>query len=441
MIRLILHEVKKLAQALRQICIIQELRTRLYNNLKYILIFLLGTHVLLPGIDPGRVLGLADDLNQKLTNIFSVGGYHIFSLFGTGISPYITASIVIHILTLLFPYFQRIKQEGQYGKNQLNQYTRLLALGLCLFWSYINVNEITRNKDILLIERYAFMGLTTCLYLTGTMACIWLSDQVTNKGIGNGTSILIMTSILSRLPASLHQEWKNCLQSRGVTFFIAELIAILFIILVLVLVTQATRRIPLQYVRQVIREKDALIRGKHHYLPLKMNTAGVMPIIAAQVFMQAPVWLSRFIPKLQESFFTKPLSWKYNLVFSALILLISFVYTGLVMNTTEMSSSLKRSGAFIPGLKPGTATARYISKVLNRITLPGSLFIATVAALPALASQAGITDGFCRFCGGPSLLILVGVVLEIIQQIQGYLLIRHYDRMMKSYKLRSDRMD
>ncbi|MCU0352153.1 MAG: preprotein translocase subunit SecY [Cytophagales bacterium] len=432
--------MKKIIQTIKNIFSIEDLRTRIINTMLLLLIFRLGAYIVLPGIDPTKLDTASSGGVLGLLNTFLGGAFSNASIFALGIMPYITASIIVQLLTVAVPYFQKMQKEGESGRQKINRITRILTILVTLPQSYTYlVGTIADDAILPGVGRGAFTLSAMIILTTGTMFCMWLGERITEKGIGNGTSMLIMIGIISRLPGALVGEFA----SRGVDgilFFILEMIALFFIVVGVVMVLQATRRIPIQYAKQVVGNR--VYGGQRQYLPLKLTAAGVMPIIFAQSLMFLPGLLVPYLAEKNEtagsiaqafSDFTNP---AYNILFALLIILFSFFYTAITVNPTQIADEMKRNGGFIPGVKPGVPTAYYIDTILSRITLPGAIFLALLAVLPAIASLFGITSELAGFYGGTSLLIMVGVILDTLQQIESYLLMRHYEGLMKSGRVK-----
>ncbi|RIV27508.1 preprotein translocase subunit SecY [Fibrisoma montanum] len=418
---------------LKNIFAIEELRTRILNTLLFITAFRLGTQIVLPGVDPDR-LNLRPQGLLGLLDTFLGGAFSKASIFALGIMPYISASIAIQLLTLALPYFQKMQKEGESGRKRLNQITRVLTIFVTAVQAITYV-QTTVPTEALLIDRGLFTISSVFILTSGTIFCMWLGERITDKGIGNGISMIIMIGIVSRLPGSIYGEALSR-GSAGALIFVLELVALFFVIMGAVVLTQAVRRIPIQYAKQVIGNK--VVGGQRQYLPLKLNAAGVMPIIFAQALMFIPTYLaglfsekSDFAAGVQNAFQSYT-TWQYNLLFALLIIVFTFFYTAISVNPTQIADDMKRSGGFIPGVKPGIQTSEYIGTVLDRITLPGAIMLAIVAILPAIANLLGMTSGFAQFFGGTSLLIMVGVVLDTLQQVESYLLMRRYEGLMKS---------
>ena len=429
--------MKKFITTLRNIFSIEELRTRILNTIGFLIIFRLGSFVVLPGVDPsllaenqGGVFGLLD--------AFLGGAFSRAAIFGLGIMPYISASIVIQLLTVAVPYFQKLQKEGDSGRKKITQITRVLTIAITLGQSIAYLSTAVAPEAIV-IDRTFFTISSMILLTSGTIFCMWLGEKITEKGIGNGISMLIMIGIIAQFPDSIIKE-AFAKGMSGALLFVLEIIALFFVVMGTVLLVQAVRRIPVQYAKQVVGNK--VYGGQRQYIPLKVNASGVMPIIFAQSLMFLPGLLSGFFADTNDTAasvvrtFGDITSWQYNLVFGIMIILFTFFYTAITINSTQIADDLKRNGGFVPGVKPGRPTADYIDAVLSRITLPGSIFLAIIAILPAFANLAGITMEFAYFYGGTSLLIMVGVILDTLQQIESYLLMRHYEGMMKSGKVR-----
>ncbi|WP_025764332.1 preprotein translocase subunit SecY [Dyadobacter tibetensis] len=425
--------MKRFFETIQHIFSIEELRTRILNTLLFITIFRLGSYVALPGVEPDQ-LNVSTQGLLGLLDTFLGGAFSKASIFALGIMPYISASIAIQLLTMALPYFQKMQKEGESGRKKLNQITRVLTIIVTLVQGTAYLNT-TVPDEALLVSRSLFSISSVFILTAGTMFCMWLGERITDKGIGNGISMLIMIGIVSRFPGAIYKE----VVSRGsgqILLTVLEMVALYFVIMGAVMLTQAVRRIPIQYAKQVVGNR--VMGGQRQYLPLKLNAAGVMPIIFAQALM--------FIPSLGASYFADKsdfasnvatifanyTTWQYNLLFAVLIIVFTFFYTAISVNPQQIADDMKRGGGFIPGIKPGQQTSEYISSILDRITFPGSIMLALVAILPAFASLLGVNSEFAQFFGGTSLLIMVGVVLDTLQQIESYLLMRRYEGLMKS---------
>ncbi len=429
--------MKRFITTIKNIFSIEELRNRILNTLGFLAIFRLGSFIVLPGIDPTKleqaqgVFGLIDT--------FLGGAFSNASIFALGIMPYISASIVIQLLTVAVPYFSKMQKEGESGRKRINQITRVLTIVITAFQATTYIAAQV-SPDAIIRPGLFFNISSVVILVAGTIFCMWLGEKITDKGIGNGISMLIMIGIISVLPKALIAEGLSR-GLGGLLIFILEILVLFGVVMFVVMITQATRRIPVQYAKQVVGNK--VYGGQRQYIPLKLNSSGVMPIIFAQALMFLPALVagqfaetSDFATRVATQFsdFT---SWQYNLVYAFLIVLFTFFYTAITVNPTQIADDLKRNGGFIPGIKPGKPTSDFIDSVLTRITFPGSLFLALVAILPAVASLFGVSRDFSYFFGGTSLLIMVGVVLDTLQQIESYLLMRHYEGMMRSGRIKS----
>ncbi len=425
--------MNRLITTFKNIFAIDELRSRILNTLLFITAFRLGSAIVLPGVNPSK-LNLNPQGLLGLLDTFLGGAFSKASIFALGIMPYISASIAIQLLTLALPYFQKMQKEGESGRKRLNQITRVLTIGVTAVQAITYVNT-TIPSDALLIDRGLFTVSSLFILTSGTIFCMWLGERITDKGIGNGISMIIMIGIVSRLPGAIIGEQQSR-GTAGLLIFVLELVGLYFVVMGAVVLTQAVRRIPIQYAKQVIGNK--VVGGQRQYLPLKLNAAGVMPIIFAQALMFIPGYVAQlfadksdFAASVQNAFASYT-SWQYNILFALLIIVFTFFYTAISVNPTQIADDMKRSGGFIPGVKPGIQTSEYIGTVLDRITLPGAIMLAIVAILPAIANLLGMTSGFAQFFGGTSLLIMVGVVLDTLQQVESYLLMRRYEGLMKS---------
>jgi preprotein translocase subunit SecY len=432
--------MKRFLQTIRNIFSIEDLRVRILNTIGFLVIFRLGSYIVLPGVDASHpsLSGGSTEGILGLLNTFLGGSFNRASIFALGIMPYISASIIVQLLTFAVPYFQKLQKEGDSGRKRLNQITRVLTIFITGFQGYAYIKG-TLDPGAIIAPGFFFYFSTLTVLVAGTMFCMWLGERITDKGIGNGISVLIMIGIVSRLPLALYDEAYVNRGMSGALLFIIELLVLFGVVMAVIMLTQATRRIPIQYAKQVIGNK--LYGGKRDFIPLKLNSAGVMPIIFAQALMFIPVllaglWKDTNAGAYIGSTFSDPYSWQYSLVFASLILIFTFFYTAITINSNDIADNLKRNGGFVPGVKPGKQTAEFIDTVLSRITLPGALFLAVIAILPAFAVRAGLSQNFAQFYGGTSLLIMVGVILDTLQQIESYLLMRHYEGMMKSGRVK-----
>ncbi|MCE2732738.1 MAG: preprotein translocase subunit SecY [Chryseotalea sp.] len=430
--------MKRFIQTIKNIFSIEDLRVRILNTMGFLIIFRLGSFIVLPGIDPSALAGAPQEGILALLNTFLGGSFSRASIFALGIMPYISASIIVQLLTVAVPYFQKMQKEGDSGRKRLNQITRVLTIFITGFQSYGYIRG-TIPAEAITNPGFFFYFTSITILIAGTMFCMWLGERITDKGIGNGISMLIMIGIVSRFPGSVIDEMVNNRGMAGAILFILEVLALFAVVMGVILITQATRRIPIQYAKQVVGNK--LYGGKRDFIPLKLNSAGVMPIIFAQALMFLPallggIWNDSDLGAYIGATFSDFTSWQYNLLFGTLILLFTFFYTAITINSNDIADNLKRNGGFVPGIKPGKQTAEFIDTVLSRITLPGAIFLVIIAVMPAFAVIAGVGQNFAQFFGGTSLLILVGVVLDTLQQIESYLLMRHYEGMMKSGRVK-----
>lgn len=444
--------MQKLIQTLRNIAKIEELRKRILYTLGILLIYRLGAYVVLPGIDPNQLAALQQQSSDGLLgllNMFSGGAFSNASIFALGIMPYISASIVIQLLGMAVPYFQKLQKEGESGRKKINQMTRYLTIAVTAMQAPAYLANVISQLPAEAV--YPFdpnsTGTTTFFWISsiiilvsGTMFVMWLGERIIDKGLGNGISLIIMIGIIARLPFALFGELVSRMEQKGggLVFFVLEIAVLIVVILITILLVQGTRRIPVQYARRIVGNKQ--YGGVRQYIPLKVNAAGVMPIIFAQAIMFLPLTIAGFAQSetLSGFFasFTDINSFWYNFVFALLIILFTYFYTAITVNHNQMAEDMKKNGGFIPGVKPGKKTAEFIDTVMSRITLPGSIFLAFVAIMPALVRLIGVNTQFAQFYGGTSLLILVGVVLDTLQQVESHLLMRHYDGLMKSGRIK-----
>jgi preprotein translocase subunit SecY len=431
--------MKRFIDTLRNIWAIEELRQRILVTLGLVLIYRLGSYVVLPGVN---VDALNDAKNSQdaggivgLINMFAGGAFLRASIFGLGIMPYITASIIIQLLGMAVPYFQKMQREGESGRKKINQYTRFLTIGVTAVQAPGYIASIKSTAPAAFTDLSSIWWIQSIFILvTGTMFVMWLGERITDKGLGNGISLIIMIGIISRLPFAFLSEVKSRTSGNGgLIIFLIEIVILLLVIVGSILLVQGTRRIPVQFAKKIVGNKQ--YGGVRQYIPLKVNAAGVMPIIFAQAIMFIPAAISGFAGN-SGGVFSERYGFWYNLIFAVLIILFTYFYTAIMVNPNQLADDMKRNGGFIPGVKPGKKTAEFIDQVMSRITLPGSIFLAGVAIMPAFAQKLGINSAFADFYGGTSLLILVGVVLDTLQQIETYLLNRHYDGLMKSGRIK-----
>ena len=382
---------------------------------------------------------------MSLLNMFSGGAFSNASIFALGIMPYISASIVIQLLAVAVPYFQKMQREGESGRRKINQYTRYLTIAILLFQAptyLINLQHQTAGSGAFLVgDGFGFMLSSTIILAAGSMFVLWLGERITDKGIGNGVSLIIMVGIIARMPSAIIEDVASYLtgvEGGGLVKWILEMVALLFVMALAIMLVKATRKVPVQYAKRV--EGGKQYGGARQYIPLKLFAANVMPIIFAQAIMFIPLTMAQYAGANSTWFlsqFMDHTSVLYNVVFVILIVAFTYFYTAITLNPVQMAEDMKRNNGFIPGIKPGKPTADYLDNVMTRITLPGSLFIALIAILPAVAGLFGVKQGFAQFFGGTSLLILVGVVLDTLQQIESHLLVRHYDGLLRSGRVRS----
>ncbi len=438
--------MKKLVETIRNIWKIDELKNRILTTLGFLLVYRLGSFVVLPGVNPNSLANLQSQTSggvMGLLDMFSGGAFSNASILGLGIMPYISASIVVQLLGMVIPYFQRLQRDGESGRNKINQITRLLTVVILLLQApaYIANLYYQLPAEAFSMDRAFFTVASTIILTAGTMFVMWLGEKITDRGIGNGISLIIMVGIIARLPHSLVAEFANKLsvnnQDGGLVALLIEFVVLFFVFVGTIALVQATRRIPVQYAKRI--EGNKQYGGVRQYIPLKINAANVMPIIFAQALMFLPVTFAGFVDQEGSQGFVSTFSdftgfW-YNFTFALLIVLFTYFYTALIINPQQMAEDMKRNNGYIPGVKPGKKTAEFIDTVMSRITLPGSVMLAIVAILPAFATIAGVEASFAQFYGGTSLLILVGVVLDTLQQIESHLLMRHYDGLMKSGRI------
>ena len=434
----------KFIETCKNIWKIEDLRNRLLTTALFVLIYRFGSFVVLPGIDPTALSALHSQTAgglMALLDMFSGGAFSNASIFALGIMPYISASIVIQLLSIAVPYFQKMQKEGESGRQKMNQITRYLTVAILLFQgpSYL-VNlavQMGQAGQPLAIGFNWFTISSTILLCAGSMFVMWLGERITDRGIGNGISLIIMIGIVARLPYALFAEGAQKFTGNGVggpLMFVVEMVVWVLVILAAIALVQAVRRVPVQYAKRVIGNKQ--YGGVRQYIPLKINAAGVMPIIFAQALMMFPMLLGRYDATrgIAAAFSSYTSVW-YNIVFGLLVIIFTYFYTAVTVNPTMMAEDMKKNGGFIPGVKPGKKTAEYLDSIMTKVTLPGSIFLAIIACLPALANVMGVNNQFASFFGGTSLLIMVGVILDTLQQIESYLLMRHYDGLMKTGRL------
>ncbi|HNS18469.1 MAG TPA: preprotein translocase subunit SecY [Bacteroidales bacterium] len=445
--------MKRFIETIRNIYKIEDLRKRILYTLGIIMIYRLGAYVVIPGIDPNQLAALQNQASTGLLgllNMFSGGAFSNASIFALGIMPYISASIVVQLLGMAIPYFQKLQREGESGRKKMNQITRYLTVFILIFQSPAYIANLVSQlpaeaiypfqADITTHSVLSFFGISSIVILTaGSLFIMWLGERITDKGIGNGISLIIMIGIIARLPFALFGELISRLETQGggLIIFIVEIAVLVFVILLCILLVQGTRRIPVQYAKRIVGNKQ--YGGVRQYIPLKVNAAGVMPIIFAQAIMFLPLTFAQFGSEGMSRFaatFSNMNGFWYNFVFAIMIILFTYFYTAITINPNQMAEDMKKNGGFIPGVKPGRKTAEFVDNIMSRITLPGSIFLAFVAIMPAFVRLMGVNTQFAQFYGGTSLLILVGVVLDTLQQIESHLLMRHYDGLTKSGRIK-----
>ena len=433
--------MRKFIQTIQNIWKIEDLRQRLLTTILFVLIYRFGSFVVLPGIDPTALSALQAQTAgglMALLDMFSGGAFSNASIFALGIMPYISASIVIQLLTIAVPYFQKMQKEGESGRQKMNQITRYLTVAILLFQgpSYlVNLSvQMAQAGQAVAVGFNWFTISSTILLCAGSMFVMCLGERITDRGIGNGISFIILIGIIARFPAAIIQEFSSRLnEGGGLMVFILEIIVLLFVFAFAILLVQGTRRIPVQYAKRMVGNKQ--YGGVRQYIPLKVNAANVMPIIFAQAIMFIPIALAGFSTSEAGAFtraFMNNDGFWYNAVFALLIIVFTYFYTAIIINPVQMAENLKLNNGFIPGVKPGKKTAEYIDSIMTRLTLPGSCLLALIAVLPAFARLFGVSMGFAQFFGGTSLLIMVGVILDTLQQIESKLLERHYDGFYES---------
>ena len=436
--------MKRLIETIKNIFKIEELRKRVIYTIGLLLVYRLGSFVVIPGINPnalGEGSALASQLEGNgllgLLNVFSGGAFGNAAIFALGVMPYITASIIIQLMGIMIPYFQKMQKEGESGRRKMNQWTRMLTIIVLLIQGPAYITNLYHQVPEAFVygNTFLFLAYATVILIAGTMFIMWLGEKITDKGIGNGISLIIMIGIVARLPHALLAEINARFQTSdgSAIMLILELVLLFLVFMATVALVQAVRKIPVQYAKRIVGNKQ--YGGVRQYIPLKMNAANVMPIIFAQALMFIPMLFANVAPGFAAAFSDMRGFW-YNLTLGILVVAFTYFYTAIIINPQMMADDMKRNGGFIPGVKPGKATVNYIDTIMTRITLPGSIFLALVAILPALAMKfLNIQQAFAYFYGGTSLLIMVGVVLDTLKQIESYLLMRHYDGLMKTGRI------
>ena len=435
--------MKKLIETLKNIWKVEDLRKRILITILFTAIYRFGSFVVLPGINPAMLDKLQSQTKgglMSLLDMFSGGAFSNASIFALGIMPYISASIVMQLLAVAVPYFQKMQREGESGRKKISMYTRWLTVGILLFQAPSYLINLKMQSGAALASGISwtwFMIASTIILSAGSMFILWLGERITDKGVGNGISLIIMIGIIARLPQAFIQEVGSrftAISGGGLVMFLIEILVLLAVVCASILLVQGTRKIPVQYAKRIVGNKQ--YGGARQYIPLKLFAANVMPIIFAQALMFIPLAIVQYSASENSSWFVRSLmdhhSWLYNIVFALLIIAFTYFYTAITLNPTQMAEDMKRNNGFIPGVRPGKDTADYIDTVMSRITFPGSLFIAFIAIMPALAGLLNVQDAFSQFFGGTSLLILIGVVLDTLQQIESHLMMRHYDGLLNS---------
>lgn len=415
------------------------MRNRILTTLALLLVFRIGSYIVLPGIDAARLAaanegggGLAD-----LLNLFTGGAFNRASIFSLGIMPYISASIIMQLAGIAVPSIQKMQKEGESGRKKINQYTRFLTIVITCFQApgYIAASVPAEAR---LYDTPFWWAMSIVILTTGTLFVMWLGERITDRGVGNGISLLIMIGIIAGLPSAFFQEIVAATgpEGNGLVVLLIEVVALLVVIGATVALVQAVRKVPIQFAKQQLGNRE-YSQGARQYIPLKVNSAGVMPIIFAQAIMFVPLYIAQY-SDTQSGFIVELANFNglyYNILFFLMVVAFTYFYTAITVNPNQMADDLKRNGGFVPGVKPGKSTADFLDTVLSRITLPGAIFLGIIAILPVFAAQAGVKQAFSIFFGGTSLLIMVGVILDTLQQIESYLLMRHYDGLMKTGKL------
>ena len=440
--------MKKFIETLKNMWRIEDLRTRILITLAFAAMYRFGSVIVLPGINPEALTALREQTStglMSLLNMFSGGAFSNASIFALGIMPYISASIVIQLFAFVVPYFQKMQREGESGRRKMNQYTRYLTILILLVQapSYlINLRVQAPGALNPAIDWTMFIFASTIILAAGSMFILWIGERITDKGIGNGVSLIIMLGIIARLPTALKQELVsrlNNIAGGGLIMFIVELVLLFVVILAAIMLVQGVRKVPVQYAKRMVAGQQ--VGGVRQYIPLKVFAANVMPIIFAQAIMFIPITLLGLVANGSQA--ASPVlmalsdhtSWAYNLLFAFLIIAFTYFYTAITLNPVQMAEDMKRNNGFIPGVRPGKETADFIDRIMDRITFPGSLFLAAIACMPAFAGLLNVQAEFAQFFGGTSLLILVGVVLDTLQQIESHLLMRHYDGLLSSGRI------
>ena len=435
----------KFIQTIKNIWKVEDLRVRIGWTLLFVAIYRFGSFVVLPGVNTEALGNLREQTNDglmSLLDMFSGGAFSNASIFALGIMPYISASIVVQLLSIAVPHFQKMQREGESGRRKMNQYTRYLTILILIPQgiAYLTNLIYTAGGAISVNTDFLFMATSTIILAAGSMFILWLGERITDRGLGNGVSLIIMIGIIARFPQAIIQEFTSRMTGAaggGVVMFLVEIVMLVIVIAAGVALLRGTRKIPVQYAKQ--STGGVAVAGARQYLPLKVNAANVMPIIFAQAIMFIPMAIMGYSSEGASELsrlMSDHTSWLYNVVFAGLIILFTYFYTAITFNSVQMAEDMKRNNGFIPGIKPGKQTAEYIDTIMSRLTFPGSLFLAAIAVLPAFAGYFGIQQEFASFFGGTSLLILVGVILDTLQQVESYLMMRHYDGLLSSGRIK-----
>ena len=440
--------MKKFIETLKNCWKVEDLRQRLLITILFTAIYRFGSFVVLPGINPAKLETLQSQTEgglMSLLDMFSGGAFSNASIFALGIMPYISASIVMQLLAVAVPYFQKMQREGESGRKKINWYTRVLTIAILVFQAPAYLMNLKMQASQALASGISwtfFIIPATIILAAGSMFILWLGERITDKGVGNGISMIIMIGIIARLPQAFVQEVTSrftAISGGGIVMFIVELLILYFVVCASILLVQGTRKVPVQYAKRLVGNKQ--YGGARQYIPLKLFAANVMPIIFAQALMFIPLAIVQYQSD-NASWVVRSLmdnrSMLYNVVYVTLIVAFTFFYTAITLNPTQMAEDMKRNNGFIPGVKPGKDTAEYIDTIMTRLTIPGSLFIAFIAVMPALTGFLNVQQGFAQFFGGTSLLILVGVVIDTLQQIESHLMMRHYDGLLNSGHTRNN---
>lgn len=440
--------MKRFIQNIRNIWKVEELRKRIILTLTLILVYRIGSFVILPGVNYTALMNAKASGGQNtletLLSLFSGGGFTNASVMALGIMPYISASIIMQLLGMAVPAVQKMQNEGESGRKRINNYTRILTIVICALQAPSYLALYVESKGAMPADASTFWWVQTILVLiAGSMFAVWLGERITEKGVGNGISLLITVGILARLPEAFTAEFGFAVGSGNLIKIVLEIVAFMVVVMGTILIVQGVRKIPLNTAKRVVGTRAIDEQGARNYLPIKVNASGVMPIIFAQAIMTIPVMLFAGAAAEGGNFMTRTLGdiygVSYNVLLGVLIIVFTYFYTAIMINPRKIADDLKRSGGFIPGVRPGEETAEYIDSLVSRITFPGSVFLAIIAILPAIAKLAGVNDAFAMFFGGTSLLIMVGVVLDTMQQIESYLLNRHMDGLMEGTRVKGRR--